>query len=152
MVRQTARNLRCDKGGLHETDSMRAVACLRAGRRGPCIGADSYGYRGGNRSDEAEPADADDDADEAGEDKKKDDFDIGQMMAVFDKLFPAQPDPLPARLALSRVTVKRSDRTLFASDLDRWKPSSGMIARLRGSTQKMSSASRLSAIGKIPAA
>jgi hypothetical protein len=59
---------------------------------------------------EAQATEADeteaDDADEAGEDKKKDDFDIGQMMAVFDKLFPAQPDPLPARLALSRVTVQ----------------------------------------------
>src|SRR6059058_3746142 len=33
-------------------------------------------------------------------------FDIGQMMAVFDKIFPAQPDPLPARLALSRTAVK----------------------------------------------
>lgn len=54
-------------------------------------------------------AEPDDDADEDSEDaeeKKKDDFDIGQMMAVFDKLFPAQPDPLPARLALSRVTVQ----------------------------------------------
>jgi hypothetical protein len=34
------------------------------------------------------------------------DFDPAQLMAVFDKLFPAQPDPLPQRLALSRVTVQ----------------------------------------------
>jgi hypothetical protein len=32
-------------------------------------------------------------------------FDPAQMLAVFEKLFPAQPDPAPARLALSRVTV-----------------------------------------------
>jgi hypothetical protein len=38
--------------------------------------------------------------------KKAPNFDIGQMMAVFDKIFPAQPDPLPARLALSRIAVK----------------------------------------------
>lgn len=58
---------------------------------------------------EVEAADsADDDAGASGEkgESKKEDFDIGQMMAVFDKLFPAQPDPLPSRLALSRVTVQ----------------------------------------------
>jgi hypothetical protein len=33
-------------------------------------------------------------------------FDIGQMMAVFDKIFPAQPDPPPARLVLSRTAVQ----------------------------------------------
>lgn len=38
--------------------------------------------------------------------KKTDEFDVAQMMAVFDKIFPAQPDPLPARLALSRTTVQ----------------------------------------------
>jgi hypothetical protein len=38
--------------------------------------------------------------------KKADDFDIGQMMAVFDKIFPPQPDPPPARLALAQTTVK----------------------------------------------
>lgn len=32
-------------------------------------------------------------------------FDPAQLLAVFEKLFPAQPDPAPARLALSRVTV-----------------------------------------------
>lgn len=37
--------------------------------------------------------------------RKADNFDIGQMMAVFDKIFPAQPDPLPARLALARTAV-----------------------------------------------
>lgn len=36
----------------------------------------------------------------------KNDFDPGQMMAVFDKLFPAQPEPPPQRLALSRTTVQ----------------------------------------------
>jgi len=56
----------------------------------------------------AEAADVDDDADAAGEEQaaaKKNDFDLGQMMAMFDKLFPAQPDPPPERLALSRLTV-----------------------------------------------
>lgn len=37
---------------------------------------------------------------------KRPDFDLRQMMAVFDKIFPPQPDPLPARLALSRTSVK----------------------------------------------
>jgi hypothetical protein len=50
------------------------------------------------------------------------------------------------------VTVNRPERTRRASECDKWKESSGMIARLRGSTQKMSPASRLSAMGKIPAA
>lgn len=36
---------------------------------------------------------------------KSDDFDIGQMMAFFDKMFPPQPDPAPARLALARTTA-----------------------------------------------
>lgn len=36
---------------------------------------------------------------------KADDFDIAQVMAMFDKLFPAQPDPAPARLALARTTA-----------------------------------------------
>ena len=38
--------------------------------------------------------------------KKADPFDMGQMMAVFDKIFPPQPEPAPQRLALSRTTVK----------------------------------------------
>ena len=33
-------------------------------------------------------------------------FDPAQLLAVFDKLFPAQPAPAPERLALSRVTVQ----------------------------------------------
>lgn len=37
---------------------------------------------------------------------KKPDFDMAQMMAVFDKIFPAQPDPLPQRLALARTTAQ----------------------------------------------
>ena len=36
----------------------------------------------------------------------KSDFDIAKMLAVFDKIFPAQPDPLPERLALSRTSVQ----------------------------------------------
>ena len=36
----------------------------------------------------------------------KKDFDPAQMLAVFEKLFPAQADPAPERLALSRTTVK----------------------------------------------
>lgn len=38
--------------------------------------------------------------------KASEPFDPAQMLAVFEKLFPAQPDPAPARLALSRVTVQ----------------------------------------------
>lgn len=34
------------------------------------------------------------------------DFNIGQMMAVFDKILPPQPDPPAARLALSRTSVR----------------------------------------------
>ena len=37
--------------------------------------------------------------------KKADEFDLDKMMAVFDKIFPAQPDPLPQLLALSRISV-----------------------------------------------
>ena len=54
--------------------------------------------------------------------------------------------------AWSMVTVNRPDRTRRASDRDRRNQSIGRIARLRGSTQKTSLASRLSDIGKIPAA
>ena len=53
----------------------------------------------------ANDADDDQDSDDKAE-NKKDGFDIGQVMAMFDKLFPAQPNPLPERLALSRNTVK----------------------------------------------
>ena len=38
--------------------------------------------------------------------KPADDFNLDQLMAVFDKVFPVQPDPAPERLALSRVAVK----------------------------------------------
>ena len=37
--------------------------------------------------------------------KKADDFDMAKMMAMFDKIFPAQPDPEPARLALAQKTA-----------------------------------------------
>ncbi len=36
----------------------------------------------------------------------KPDFDMSQLTAMFDRLFPAQPDPPPQRLALSRTAVK----------------------------------------------
>lgn len=36
---------------------------------------------------------------------KKPDFDMAQMLAIFDKIFPAQPDPQPQRLALARTTA-----------------------------------------------
>jgi len=34
------------------------------------------------------------------------DFDVSQVMAVMDKIFPVQPDPAPARLVLSRTSVE----------------------------------------------
>ena len=43
---------------------------------------------------------------EAVDSKKAPDLDIGQMMAIFDKIFPAQPDPPAPRLALSRTAVQ----------------------------------------------
>ena len=52
----------------------------------------------------------------------------------------------------SRVTWNRPERNVRRNDRDMWKPARGMMARLRGSTQNSSAASRLSAIGKIPAA
>lgn len=36
---------------------------------------------------------------------KKDAFDLAQVMAMFDKVFPAQPEPAPGRLALAQVTA-----------------------------------------------
>lgn len=36
---------------------------------------------------------------------KTPDLDVAQAMKMFDRLFPAQPDPLPARLALARTTA-----------------------------------------------
>ena len=41
-----------------------------------------------------------------GKESKAPDFDPAQLFAMFDKLFPAQPDPSPQRLALSKVTVE----------------------------------------------
>lgn len=38
-------------------------------------------------------------------DKKAEEKAMAEMMAMFDKIFPAQPDPLPARLALARSTA-----------------------------------------------
>lgn len=54
-------------------------------------------------SAKAEPAAEEADGDAKG---KAEPFDPAQLVAVFDKLFPALPDPLPQRLALSRVTVQ----------------------------------------------
>ena len=54
-----------------------------------------------------------------GPDFKAPDFDMSHMMAIFDKLFPAQPDPPAARLALSRTAV----RALFPD---------GIYARMMG--------------------
>lgn len=54
---------------------------------------------------------------------KKDNFDLAKMMAVFDKIFPAQPEPDPARLALSRTSVQ----ALFPD---------GTYARLMGGIMK----------------
>ena len=53
----------------------------------------------------AQTAKSDSEKSEASSAPKKDDFDIAQVMAMFDKLFPAQPDPAPARLALARTTA-----------------------------------------------
>ena len=63
----------------------------------------------------------------------------------------AQAAMTPAK-SRSGVTANRPERSVRRSERDRWKRSSGMIARLRGSTQNSSSASRLSAIGKMPVA
>jgi hypothetical protein len=38
--------------------------------------------------------------------KAENPFDAAQLVAIFDKLFPAQPEPDPTRLALSTVTVQ----------------------------------------------
>lgn len=38
--------------------------------------------------------------------RKMPDVSIEQMMTIMDKLFPAQPDPAPARLALARTSVQ----------------------------------------------
>lgn len=44
--------------------------------------------------------------DKDGAKPKAENFDIGQLLTVFEKLFPAQPEPPPARLALSRTAVQ----------------------------------------------
>jgi hypothetical protein len=54
---------------------------------------------------------------------KKDNFDFAKMMAMFDKIFPPQPEPESARLALSRTSV----RALFPD---------GTYARLMGGMMK----------------
>jgi hypothetical protein len=36
---------------------------------------------------------------------KKDNFDLAKIMAMFDKIFPPQPEPEPARLALARTAA-----------------------------------------------
>ena len=36
---------------------------------------------------------------------KPNDFDVAKLMAMFDKIFPAQPEPAPERLALARLTA-----------------------------------------------
>lgn len=38
--------------------------------------------------------------------KKADDFDPAQLFAMFEKLFPPGPEPVPARLALAKVSVQ----------------------------------------------
>ena len=52
----------------------------------------------------AAPVEAD--APSKDKDAKADPFDPAQLMAIFDKMFPPQPDPQPERLALSKVTVQ----------------------------------------------
>ena len=51
------------------------------------------------------PAAKQDDRGQKPDSAKKNDFDMAQMLAMFDKIFPAQPDPAPARLALARTTA-----------------------------------------------
>ena len=57
---------------------------------------------------------------------------------------------ITASNASSQVTSKRPRRNVRASEREQWNPSSGRMARCRGSTQKISGSSRLSAIGKMP--
>jgi hypothetical protein len=54
----------------------------------------------------AAPAAKAEDIEEAGGKAAAEPFDPAQLLEVFEKLFPAQADPAPARLALSRVTVQ----------------------------------------------
>jgi hypothetical protein len=87
--------------------------------------------------------------------KKGPDFDPAQMMAIFDKMFPPQPDPLPARLALSKTTANGlfpdgtyarmmdgmmhglMDRVLGMSEADFIKPTKGKPADTMTLRQKM---------------
>jgi len=87
--------------------------------------------------------------------KKAPDFDPAQMMAIFDKIFPAQPDPAPARLALARTSVNGlfpdgtyarmmdgmlhglADRVMNMSEADFVKPASGKPADTMTLRQKM---------------
>ena len=39
------------------------------------------------------------------EESEKRDFDMGKLMGMLDKMFPAQPEPAPRRLALARTTA-----------------------------------------------
>lgn len=54
----------------------------------------------------AEPAPKAEQAESEPDAAKEDPFDPAKLLDVFEKMFPAQPDPLPERLTLSQVTVK----------------------------------------------
>ena len=87
--------------------------------------------------------------------KKAPDFDPAQMMAIFDKIFPAQPDPAPARLVLAKTSVNGlfpdgtyarmmdgmlhglADRVMNMSEADFVKPASGKPADTMTLRQKM---------------
>jgi hypothetical protein len=66
---------------------------------------------------------------------------VQQIVAVLDRvvdpgILRAPRSAAPPRLkARSSVTSNRSDRSVLRSDFESMKPSSGMIARRRGSTQ-----------------
>ena len=61
--------------------------------------------------------------------KKADSFDMSKLMAVIDKIFPAQPNPQPERLALARVTATGVlPNGTYASMFDEF--AAGMIDRL----------------------
>lgn len=67
--------------------------------------------------------------------KKLDDFDPAMLFAMFDKLFPPQPEPPAARLALSKVTVQGLfPNGAYARMMD------GMIAGLADRVLNMSEA------------
>ena len=61
--------------------------------------------------------------------KAADAFDMSKLMAAIDKIFPAQPDPQPERLALARVTATGVlPNGTYASMFDEF--AAGMIDRL----------------------